>query len=237
MRLKIINPAVGIADDLVEGWKSYLSRFLHPGTVIEFESVTHGFPSVETETQGIINGSEVLRLVKKTQSEDYQGIFINCFDDPGVIAAREFSKIPVLGPYEASVLFASLLAEKVAVISTDQYGVACEERKRHLHRMENRIQMIVNADMTVLELVDTDKALRILYQRCEELAKKHVGAAVLGCTGMCPVVDALNEKLLKNGIGIQVVEPLKTGVTMLEYMVRSRHTNTFKSTEIGDFPV
>jgi len=232
MKLKIINPAIGISDSDINSMRTYLTRFLRPETVIEFENISHGFPSVETEAQGIINGSEALKLVRKAQGEGYQGIFINCFDDPGVVAAREVSDIPVLGPYEPSVLLASMLSDRVAVISTDEYGVICEERKKRIHRTENRIYKIVNVGLTVLELTDHDRILNKLYQCCDKLASEQVGAVVLGCTGMNRIVDALTTSLQKNGIDIQIVEPLRIGVTTLEYLLHTGYKNMIHSTKI-----
>lgn len=236
MKLKIINPAVDISDADIESWKRYLEKYLRSDTVIDFENITFGFPSVETETQDIINGAETLKLIKKIQGEDYDGIFINCFDDPGVVAAREFSAIPVLGPYESSVLFGSMLADRLAIISTDQYGMICEERKSYLHRTANRIHRIMDVDLTVLELEDEEVLLSRLLECCKELAKEQIGVVVLGCTFMGYIIDRLKASLLENNIEMQIVEPLCTGVTMLEYMILTGHKNLIHSTEIGDFP-
>jgi allantoin racemase len=162
MKIKIINPAIGISDSQIEKWKRYLKMFLRPETTIEFENIIQGFPSVETETQDIINGAEALKIVKRTQNEGYHGILINCFDDPGVIAAREIARIPVLGPYEPSLFVGSMLADRLAVISTDKYGMICEERKSYKHKTSNLISKNMNADLTVLELNDDEKLLHRL---------------------------------------------------------------------------
>lgn len=236
MKIKIINPAVDIPDAYIERWKIYLKKYLRPDTGIEFEGITWGFPSVETETQDIINGAEILKLIKRIQEDDYDGIFINCFDDPAVVAAREFSKIPVLGPYVPSILFGSMLADKLAIISTDKYGVICEERKSHAHQTKSRISKIMDIEMTVLELADDEKLLKRLVECCKELSKFQIGVVVLGCTGMGHISDKLMLALQQNNIDMQIVEPLRTGVTMLEYMLHMRHKNLICSTSFGDFP-
>ena len=236
MKLKIINPAINKSDADIEASKSYLEKYLRPDTVIVFENIKIGFPSVETETQSIINGAETLKVIKKTQEEDYDGIFINCFDDPGVVAAREFSSIPVLGPYEPSVLFGSMLTDRLAIISTDRYGMICEERKSHLHRTSNRISRVMNVDLTVLELGHNKILINRLLECCKELSKEQIGVAVLGCTGMGHIIGKLMAILQENKIEMQIVEPLRIGVTMLEYMIHAGHKNLIYSTDIGDFP-
>lgn len=236
MKIKIINPAVDISDSVIEQWEQYLKKYLRPETAVYFENIAWGFPSVETETQDIINGAETLKLIKKIQEDDCDGIFINCFDDPGVVAAREFSGIPTLGPYEPSILFASMLADRLAVISTDSYGTICEERKSHRHKTRNRISKIMDVGLTVLELEDDEVLLQRLLECCRELSLEQIGVAVLGCTGMGHIIDELTRRLQQNNIDIQVVEPLRTGVTTLEYMLNLGHKNLIHSTDIGNFP-
>ena len=89
MKIKIINPVPDLSAETVDGMRVYLEAALDPDTEIIFEPVAKGFRSIETEAQGVINGAEILRLVMKAQDEDCDGIFINCFDDPALIAARE----------------------------------------------------------------------------------------------------------------------------------------------------
>lgn len=235
MKLKIINPAVGISEGQIEIWQQYLKKYLLPGTVLKFENISAGFPSVENETHDIINGAEALKLVKKANEQGFQGVFINCFNDPGVIAAREFSEIPVLGPYEPAVLFGSALTDRMAIISTDQYGLLSEGRKAQLHRTWNRLYKVMDVDLSVLELSDEETLLNRLIQCCKELETEQVGVAVLGCTGMGRIADALERALREQELRIQVIEPLRIGVTMLEYMVRMGHTNRIYGAKIGEF--
>ena len=39
MKLKIINPAVGISQEQIKAWQQYLSEFLLPDTILEFENI------------------------------------------------------------------------------------------------------------------------------------------------------------------------------------------------------
>ncbi|MEY8296050.1 MAG: aspartate/glutamate racemase family protein [Emergencia timonensis] len=236
MKLKIINPAVGISQEQIKAWQQYLSEFLLPDTILEFENIPSGFPALENKTQDIINGAEVLKIVARAQEESVQGIFINCFNDPAVLAAREFSDIPVLGPYEPSVLFASMLADRLAVISTDQYGLLSEGRKVYEYKTADRIYKIMNVNLSVLQLSNHKLLLNRLIECCRELEQEQVGAAVLGCTGMCSMIEPLKAELHENGIHIQVIEPLKAGVTSLEYMVRMGYSNRIYGAKIGAFP-
>lgn len=231
MKIKIINPVPDLDDAVVDGMRDYLSASLDPGTEIEFEPVAKGFRSIETEAQGVINGAEILRLVMKAQGEDCDGIFINCFDDPALPGARELSRKPVLGPYGASVLFASMVGERIGIITTDDYGLSCEARKARHYQFEGRIAAVEKVDMTVLDLREGDLIER-LSACCLRLEAQRIDAVILGCTGMNFAADALREALAREGSHVQVIEPLKTGVKALELLIKMGYTNSIRSTPV-----
>lgn len=231
MKIKIINPVPGLKAETVEAMKTYLEASLDPETSIEFEPVAKGFLSIETEAQGVINGAEILRLVIKAQREDCDGIFINCFDDPALLGARELSQKPVLGPYGASVHFASMVSERIGIITTDDYGLCCEERKALHYQFAGRIAAVETVEMTVLDLREGDLLAR-LTACCRRLEAQQIYAVVLGCTGMNFAADELKTALKKAGLQIQVIEPLKTGVKALELLIKMGYTNAIKGTPV-----
>lgn len=231
MKIKIINPVPVIDPDSAQAMETYLQKAVRPGTEIEFTYVKQGYRSVETEAQGIINGAEILRRVMELQEDDCDGIFINCFDDPALIAAREVSQKPVLGPYGSAVSFASLLSERVGIITTDDYGVSCEERKARHYGFENRVAAVKPVELTVLELQE-DELIQRLTDCCLEFEKERITAVILGCTGMNQAADQVQAALRGAGSQTQIIEPLKTGVKTLELMIELGCTNTIKSTPI-----
>lgn len=231
MKIRIINPVPDLAPEIIEGMRKYLQADLDAQTEIEFVPVAGGFRSIETEAQGIINGAEILRVVMASQDEACDGIFINCFDDPALLGARELSRKPVLGPYGASVLFASMVSEKIGIITTDDYGRCCEARKALHYQFSDRIGAVEKVDMSVLDLQEGD-LLQHLVACCQRLEKRQIYAAILGCTGMNFAADTLKQALEKAGCRVQVIEPLKTGVKMLELMIKMGYHNSIHCTPI-----
>ncbi len=231
MKIKIINPVPALEPAVVDAMDRYLAEAVMPETELAFVSVERGFRSIETETLGLINGAEILKTVAKLQDDDCDGIFINCFDDPALLAAREISEKPVLGPYGSAVSFAGMLGEKVGIITTDDYGLTCEERKARSHGFSERIARVKPVDLTVLELKEDDLIQR-LVKCCLEFEKERITAVVLGCTGMNQAADKVQNALRKSGSLVQVIEPLKTGVKLLELMIQMGYTNGIESTQI-----
>lgn len=234
MKIRFIDPVPGLSTEEETYIRNYLKGSLKEDTELEFVPVIQGFPCIETEAQGIMNGAEILKVVIDAQNSDCDGIFINCFDDPALLGARELSNIPVLGPYGASVHLASLLSEKFGIITTDDYGLTCEGRKARHYGVENAIASIEKVDMTVLDVLDFQESnlLEHLVECCKRFEKNQVYAVVLGCTGMNFVADALNEELKKQNCPVQVIEPQKAGLKMLEMMIELGFSNIIHSTEI-----
>ena len=137
----------------------------------------------------------------------------------------------------------NLVSENKAITSTAswvfrayQYGLLSEGRKVYEYKTADRIYKIMNVNLSVLQLSNHKLLLNRLIECCRELEQEQVGAAVLGCTGMCSMIESLKAALHENGIHIQVIEPLKAGVTSLEYMVRMGYSNRIYGATIGAFP-
>ena len=92
MKIAIIDPVVGVRKEYLKQDAAYLKKHLRKDTEFEFEEISAGFPSVETVTQDVINGAHIIKKVLEIQDKNYDGIFINCFDDPGVLASGSRSR-------------------------------------------------------------------------------------------------------------------------------------------------
>ncbi len=226
MRLRIIS-AVPRERVRREEYFPYLRRTLRADTLLESDGVAYGFPSIECDLHGLVNGTEVIDCVVRAEREGADGAFVNCFDDPGVYAARELVCIPVFGGYQPAVLVAMSLAERVGVITTDAAGVLSEERKARQSGFSERIVCVRAVDMGVLSM---DANIGLLAERITEACVNmyeadRVGAITLGCTGMHEAIGPVRENLKKLRCPVTVIEPLQNGVNFLESVVLQGYTN------------
>lgn len=220
MKLTVIIPVTGDISGDITGNRAVLAPLLAPDTKLEFMGLDRGFSTIESETQLLVNGAEVLRAAAKAYERGSDGIFINCFDDPAVFACRELLPIPVLGGYSPAMHTAALLADRYAVLSTDRAGILNEERKARAAGFAPAAIRCV--DMGVLDLEEhTEVLLDHMEAACRELwEQERITAVVPGCTGMYAAATALRERLRAEGMPVTVVEPLTAGVTELERLVR-----------------
>lgn len=225
MKLKFIIPVVGDYSDYSEELAAYLKPYLMPETELEFSSLQYGFETVETELAGMVNGSQVVMAVK--DNGNFDGVFVDCFDDPGVYGLREMGRIPAVGPYEAAVTTALSLGERIGIITTDQAGILNEEKKARNLGVSDRIVSIRALDLMVENIKgEKDTLLTGLADLCTEMAAQdRVSVICLGCTAMYYIYEDLLQILADRKVRVNVIEPVRNGCVALESMVRMGYNN------------
>lgn len=227
MKIKLITAVTGISDEKKELQKAYLKRHISDTTQIDYDNVEYGFPSIESETHGIFNATEIIKKAIVAEQEGFDGIFVDCFDDPGVFAIRELVKIPVYGGYLPSVLTALSLGERIGIITTDKNGILSEERKAVCVGIRDKIVAIEPVELGVLELGNKDMLIKKLTEICLKYEEEYrVQVAIFGCTGMYYIVGELRARLKAQGCSIIVIEPLATGIKFLETIIQLGFTNS-----------
>lgn len=227
MKIKILVPVTNITPEENDDSAAYLKPYLRPDTELVFDTIYYGFPTVECYLNDMFNGTSVVMNVLKTDDDSIDGIFIDCFDNPGVYAARELGKIPVLGPYDASIATALQLGERIGVITTDEAGILSEERKARHAGFSERIAAIRQVDMGVGDLkTNHDEFLNNLEAAITDMVvKDRISVVCLGCTAMFYVIDELRARLSDKGLYVNIVEPLLNGVLALENIINQGFTN------------
>lgn len=109
MRIKIIDAVVNNPDRMRTN-DEYLRESLRPDTEIDYAHIAKGFPSVECDLHAAFNKPQIIASAIQAERDGFDGIFINCFDDPGVYECREVLSIPVFGGYVPAMMTALSLS-------------------------------------------------------------------------------------------------------------------------------
>ncbi len=226
MKIKFLIPVTADYSEKKQDLLDYLTPLISENTELVFQQITKGFPSVENGLQGMFNGCYVTDNVLNDKTF-FDGVYVNCFDDPGVYACRETSKIPVIGPYQAALHTALTLSERVGIIATDRAGILNEERKSRQIGFSGNIAAIDCVDFKVSDIRSEKAALtQKLFDLCCDFVQNHrVTAICLGCTAMFYVVDDLRQHLQDAGIFVNIIEPVSNGVLFLENIIRLGYKN------------
>lgn len=195
----------------------------HEFTVVALEE---GLEQIETAYDDARTAPLVARKVVELWRSGAEGVLINCFDDPGLEAARELVPIPVVGAGQAAMHAASLVADRFAVVTV---GGAGSERviwwRARLYGVESKLAAVQSIEAHVLDIGrEPGRIVEAVVEASRRLVREHgIDAIVLGCTGFSPYADAIAKRLK----GVAVVDPTRWGFLLLRSWVDAGTPNPF----------
>jgi allantoin racemase len=220
VKLTVVIPI--ISDAFNDHVHNEVSAWVAPGTEVEIRRIAKGTASIESEYDEALAGPGILAEVAAAAADGADAVFITCFGDPAVHAAREFVDIPVVGGFEPAMLTALSLGERVGIVTVLPNVLPMLGSLIRRYGMTDRVGPIRVVDIPVLSLDEPDLLLkRLTTQASEAVANREADVIVLGCTGMIGVAADLQRQVEadRNGF-VPVVDPTGAAVLWLESMVR-----------------
>lgn len=215
MRIKLINPNTtwSMTDKMAVAARGVAA----PGTQIVAVSPRGGPASIEGHYDEAVATIGLLEEIRAGEAEGFDGYIIACFGDPGLMAAREAARGPVVGIAEAAMHMASLIAPGFSVVTTLARTRGIAEHLAERYGMARFCRRVRAADIAVLELEDpaSNACARIIEECRTALVEDGSGAIVLGCAGMADLAADISR-----AIGAPVVEGVTAAVTLVESLVR-----------------
>lgn len=219
MHIRVILPVIGEA--LLDHVRAEAASWASPGTTIDTVSLARGTASIESEYDEALAGPGILDRVEEAAADGVDGIFVTCFGDPGVHAAREIIDAPVVGGFEPAMLTALSLGEKIGIVTVLPNVLPMLNSLARRYTLDRRLGTIRVVDLPVLALDDHDLLVeRLTEQAADAVAKGEADVIVLGCTGMLGVAAELRDRLAAKGMRVPVVDPTGAAITWLEASVR-----------------
>jgi allantoin racemase len=158
----------------------------------------------------------LLALVRDAERAGVGAHVIACFGDPGLRAAREIARAPVLGIAEAAMRAASMLASRFSIVTTLARTVGTAEQLVETYGLQRLCRRVRATEVAVHELEGTDDAVRrrIADECLRALAEDRAEAIVLGCAGMTDLCGELTREL-----GVPVIDGVGVAVKFAEALV------------------
>lgn len=230
MKLWIQFPAQsGKGKILPQPYLDIIERVKQPETEVSFQRLPAGVGLSTLSGFGyygirFLNDREVLRSVCRAQVEGYHGVVIACYFDPAVRAARQLLPLPVVGIAEASMLLASLMGLRFAVVTSDH---------RYVEEMEETIRLFGMAARAIevrpVRAINLGEGefLGCLAGNFGPLVEGFTRAAqgclqdgaqvlIAGCGLLSP---ALTQAGLRQVEGAPVIDPIIAGIKVAETLV------------------
>ena len=212
MKIKVINP--NTTASMTEKIGAAARAIALSGTEIIACNPKSGPAAIEGHYDEALSVIGVLDEIRKGEADGIDGYVIACFGDPGLLAARELAKGPVLGIAEAAMHAASFVSTGFSIVTTLERTRVIAQHLVDNYGMSRFCRKIRAINCPVLSLEDIQTKTAILQECHKALQEDDCGAIVLGCGGMADLSIPLSHEL-----GIPVIDGVNVAVKFAEALV------------------
>ncbi|CAN5854263.1 hypothetical protein BH11PSE8_BH11PSE8_39830 [soil metagenome] len=217
MRIKVINP--NTSRSMTEKIGECARAVVGPGTSIVAVNPAMGPVSIESHYDEALAVPGLLAEVASGERDGIDGYVIACFGDPGLKAARELARGPVIGIAEAAMHTASFLGGSFSVVTTLARTIGTAQHLAEVYGMSRFCAKVRACEVAVLELEEPGSGARerILQECRDALAQDGSEVIVLGCAGMADLCEYIAQTL-----GVPVVDGVAAATLQVASLVRQR---------------
>jgi allantoin racemase len=211
VRIKIINP--NTTWSMTEKIGACARAVASAGTEIVAVSPAMGPVSIESHYDEALAVPGLLQEIAAGERDGIGGYVIACFGDPGLKAARELARGPVVGIAEAAMHLASMVGSRFSVVTTLGRTRGQAWHLAELYGMKRFCANVRACELPVLELeVPGSNARQRILDECRRaLDEDGSDVIVLGCAGMADLCRDLSKAL-----GVPVVDGVAAAVQLVE---------------------
>jgi len=201
--------------------KSFALSHVREGWEIENLSPRHGTYSVESLTDEAYNAPFILEQVVRANREGFDVIVLDCACDPILVAAREVSDVPVVGPRNTALHLALTLGTRFGVVTVQGRSLQkCFEYGIRTEGLESFCAGVRYIKMPVLEITDDPaRAQKEIIRESRVLIDQNgADVIVLGCTALSHEV---NLAPIMEELKVPVIDPWVVAVRSAFMLVES----------------
>lgn len=204
----ILNPNASVA--MTEAISEAVAPFRAAGFPFRAVRSPEGPEVIASQRDADLSIAPMLALATSLEPEAL-GFVVGCFSDPGLVALREQTSLPVVGMQEASVSVALGLGARFGIVAMAPSSVVRQRRNLAATGMTARWagsrvlsvgpEQYGDHARTLAAMVDAGQLLR---------DEDQADVVILGCAGM-----AGYRADLEAALGLPVVEPAQAAATLL----------------------
>jgi allantoin racemase len=147
--------------------------------------------------------------------DNYDGIVLSCFGDPGLYCLKELAQVPVVGIAEASMSMALLVGGKFGILAGMDRAKPLMDNMVRTYGLDARYSGTESLSMRVLDFDRSRSAtLDRLVVTCTQLLERGADVVILGCAGLSGYQDDL-----MNRVPVLAIDPVEAGCRMLKAVV------------------
>lgn len=214
MHIRLLNPN-STASMTVQALDSAL-RVKQPDTDVSAVNPSNTPVSIEGAADEAMAVPGMLDEIRIGERMGIDAYVVACFDDPGLHAAREVARGPVIGICQAAVQVAMTISRRFSIITTLPRSIPIIEDLVGAYGAERHCRKVRAINLPVLGLEeDPVTAERLLIHEIK-MAKREdrAEAVILGCAGMSALCDRLRE-----ATGVPVIDGVTAAIKLAEALV------------------
>jgi allantoin racemase len=219
MKFRVIVP-VTTKEFVTATWPQYAAA-ARPDAEISVVGLDRGPASLESDYEDALAVPGILARVRAAEAEGTDAVIIDCMADPGLAPARELASIPIVGPAQAAMHLAAILAHRFSVLTVLERDIPLIDRLARLYGLKGNLASVRPVNIPVLEL-DRDRE-RLMGALVEQSARAVVedGAHILlfDCTGMRGLAQQVEQALAERGCTVPVIDPSLAALKLAEGLV------------------
>ena len=214
MRILVINPNASV--EMSDVIRDQLRAVARPDVELEVVNPVGAPPAIESALDEAQAVPPMLDLVRRAEDRGVDAVVIACFSDPGLDAAREATRIPVVGIQEAAMHLAAQIAYRFSVLTTLKHRAPVRERAALLAGLKRRLASCPVLDRPVLDtVVDRERVVRRLVDVGRRAIEEDgAEALILGCAGLGNLAPRVQRTL-----GVPIVDPNAAALKLAETLV------------------
>lgn len=197
--------------------------FLRPDMEVRHSLISSGPASIECSADEALSVPGILEQALAAEQAGASALIIDCMGDPGLEACRELVSIPVLGPAQTCMHYASMLGHHFAFITV------LDRIKPLIDGLVARYGLQANyagfgaIDIPVLEIEQRlDEVVdQLVTASLRSIESTRAGSIILGCTGFFGCAQAIAERLAAAGYAVPVLDPIPLTLHAADALVKT----------------
>lgn len=218
-KIRVISPVTN--PKVMETSLAVYRSMARTDTQISIVNLDQGPETIESLYEDSIAAPQVILRAIQAEEEAQQAVIIDCMNDPGLEAAREAVRIPVVGASQAAMMLAGLLCHKFSILSTAAEDRFAFEQLVRRYGLQEKYASTRSVGIPVIDLLKKPKKLFDALLLAAQKAIRRDGAhgLVFGCTAMKGMAAKLEKELKKQGYETVVIDPSLAALKWAEMLV------------------
>ena len=217
-KIDVVMLISGLDEDAMMKRRDSLKIHASLGTEIRLVITRNAPPSVESQAEMELAAPGILQRVSQSEEEGADAVIIWGGHDPSLTASRELASIPILGPGEASMHLASILADRFGLLVQLPEVLSIARRQVEALGLQEKCAGIHAVGIPVLKLRRPES-----FEKVRETAVQAVedgaDAICFGCMALNDHASKLSESLKETHPGVIVIHPAKAVIHLAETLV------------------